>query len=121
MIPAHGSIYDLTLDNRWTCGVFTYQDDNGATVRYELPFLGWGTRVTQSVARDGTLPAETDIVPVFLTEHGRPTALPDLLYVDRPGTTYAGLVLHPAPAPDGHECTAEADRQAHLTAIGATA
>jgi hypothetical protein len=77
MILATGSIYGLTVDTRWTHGVFTYRDGNGETVEYELPFIGWATEVTwtapairnrSDITDDDTAAKnETDIVPVFLT------------------------------------------------------
>jgi hypothetical protein len=57
------TVSGLVLDSRYTCGILD-QEGPGASVSFELPFIGWTTEIRNWL--DGSGQHETEIVPIFL-------------------------------------------------------
>lgn len=80
VIPTSDSVYDLVVDTRWTHGAFTWTNKEGTSGEFEMPFIGWATRVRWTAPqgfannRDDVATTETTIVPVFLSNSGYPVA-----------------------------------------------
>ncbi|MEO3930755.1 hypothetical protein ABGB07_43965 [Micromonosporaceae bacterium B7E4] len=78
MTPTVGTTLGLTVDPRWTHGVFLFDDKS----EMELPFLGWAPVVIWVAGREepatDAADYEAQLQPVFMDDNGYVDTLDDV-------------------------------------------